>query len=75
MNVGQHTDLPFVLPTHSRQVPSYPGHHITFLHLQVLWPETGWHVLPVVVDCITAIYFPLIEAIKLCWRGKIIVCI
>jgi hypothetical protein len=73
MNVGQYTDLMFVLPTHSPQVPSHPGYYIIFLLLQVLCPETGWHVLPVVVDCITVIYFLLKEVIKLCWREKIIV--
>lgn len=75
MNVGQYTDLMFVHPTHSPQVPSYRGYYIIFLLLQVLCPETGWHVLPVVVDCITVIYFLLIKATKLCWEGKIIVCI
>jgi hypothetical protein len=60
MNVGQYIDLLFVCPTYSLQIPSYLGHYITFLHLQVLWPEIGWHILSFAADCTTKIYFPVL---------------
>jgi len=68
MDVGQCIDL-FVLSTNRPQVSSYPGHYISFLHLQALWPKTGWRVLSVLADCTAAVYFPLKEAMKQVWEG------
>jgi hypothetical protein len=70
MYVGWYIDLQFVLPASTPQFPSYLGHYITFLHLQVLQAKIGRHVLSVVADCTTVIYFPFIEIIKQCFGRR-----